>query len=249
MDDSSQLYSIVVPVYNEADVISSSVEAIELYLDGLNLNYEIILVDDGSGDDTAGVIRRRLSQDGKIRFLQNPRNEGKGVAVKLGVFGCCGDYIMFMDADLSVPLGEISKILKCVKAGADIVIGVRDGNSKLTSVKRPVYRRMISFLYNAFCNQLFFKGKIIDIGCGFKLFKRDVALDLFSNMYIKSWVFDVEIISRAMSDNYKIEQVAVNWVFKGRSKLNIFKDLIVATFGLLRLKLFLMRSQKDLSCE
>jgi dolichyl-phosphate beta-glucosyltransferase len=244
----NKLYSLVMPVYNEQAVIGASVEAVKLYLDGLELSYELILVDDGSTDDTVQVISRYLNQIDKIRLLRNLRNEGKGSAVKLGIFAARGDYVMFMDADLSVPIKELSKIFKHIDESTDIVIGVRDAGSQGTVIKRPFYRKVISFLYNLFCNGLFFKGKMTDIGCGFKLFKKDIALNLFSNLYIKSWVFDVEILFKAISNNYKIRQVPVDWAFKGRSKVNVFKDLVMAVGELLRLKLFLWHTQKDSSC-
>lgn len=238
--------SVVIPVFNEAKVLAQTISDLNEYLTIHGSLLEVIVVNDNSTDSSLEIIKSKLCKNQNVRVVTNGARQGKALTVRDGIAIAKGEYVLFMDADLSVPLKEIDKILGCIKDGHnDVVIGVRDSRDCATLVVRPLYRKIISRIYNTLCNLLFFKYKILDVGCGFKAFKREIALDLFSNLYIKSWVFDVEILFKALKSNYKIKEVFVNWTFKGRSSLNMYKDLIVAFCELLRLKIFLMKYKRD----
>jgi len=232
--------SIVIPVFNEEKILNQAIREMESLSFKYGTFLEFIIVNDNSIDKSLEIIQDKLADNKYVRIISNETRKGKASCVSNGIMAAQGKYIIFMDADLSVPLKEVDKFLKYMKGGIDIIIGIRDESNRSTVVIRPFYRKMISWLYNGICNLLFFKQEISDIGCGFKAFKREAAQDLFSNLYIKSWVFDTEILSKALRNNYKIVQLPVDWVFRGHSSLNIYKDLTTAFFELLKLKLFFM---------
>jgi dolichyl-phosphate beta-glucosyltransferase len=236
------ILSIIIPVFNEEKVIDQTLRELEKYFiinEGMRL--ELIIVNDNSTDKSLKTIKDKFSNRQNIKIINNKIRKGKALCVHDGIMEAKGTYVMFMDADLAVPLHTIDKFLKYMNNGTDVVIGIRDTRGRETIVVRPFYRTIISKIYNMFCRALFFKRRIIDVGCGFKAFKKAVAHDLFSDLYIKSWIFDVEILSKAIEKRYKIAQVPVDWIFKGKSHLNVYKDLIVAGCELIRLKLYLKK--------
>jgi len=243
--DNDILLSIIVPVFNEERVLRETIDELHAYFRENGAGLELIIVDDNSADRSLDIIKEGFCKNSFAKILVNGTREKKAVSIKNGVKEARGRYVIFMDADLSVPLKEISKVLGCIKNGADIIIGIRDEGNKDMVVRRPIHRKIISRIYNAVCGVLFFNGKIKDVGCGFKAFKTEIARELFSSLYIKTWVFDAEILSRALKSNYEVTQIFVNWTYKGHSKINIYRDLLVAFFELVRLKLFFMSGQED----
>jgi dolichyl-phosphate beta-glucosyltransferase len=239
LPENSVSLSIVVPIFNEEQILNDSIKELqECFIQNKGL-LELIIVNDRSTDNSLEIVKNRFYTNQNIKIIDNKIRKGKAISVRDGIMMAEGEYIIFIDADLSVPVKEIKKILTHARSDTDVIIGVRDENNKTTVIIKPLYRKAISKIYNCLCNILFFKNKIIDIGCGFKAFKREVARDLFSNLYIKSWVFDVEILSKAIEKKYKIVQVPVDWAFKGKSHLNIYKDLVVAFCELLKFKIYL----------
>jgi len=238
------ILSIIIPVFNEEMVLGATLNELDKFLSGYNRHAELIIVNDASQDMSLKLIEDRLAKHQCVKIINNRVRKGKALSICDGLKIAQGQYIIFMDSDLSVPINEINKVFERIDNGAGIIIGVRSEKNKDTVIKRPFYRKIISKIYNKLCNILFFKNKIIDVGCGFKAFKREVAQELFADLYIKSWIFDIEVLSRAFKNNYKVEQVPVNWVYKGHSHLNIYKDLLLSFFELFRLKFFLLRSKK-----
>jgi len=231
--------SIIVPIFNEERILAKTIAEFNNYFLNSRDNIELIVINDGSTDGSLELIKNGLQGNYCLKIINNTTRRGKALSVRDGIMAAEGRYILFMDADLAVPLKEISKILKYTENDIDIIMGIRDEMDKDTVIVRPLHRKIVTKIYNKICNILFFKNKIIDVGCGFKMFKKEIAKDLFLNLYIKSWVFDVELVTKAMNNDYKIMQVPVNWVYNGHTHVNIYKDLIFASCELIRLKLHL----------
>jgi len=243
--------SIVIPVFNDEWILSETVGELNEYLIKNRNSIEIIFVNDNSIDTSLEIIKNKFckNQYEHITIINNKARKGKALCVRDGIMAAKGKYILFMDADLSVPIKEINKILQYIEDDADIIIGVRNEKDKSTIIVRPLYRKLISKIYNIISNLLFFRNKIIDVGCGFKTFKKEIVPFLFSNLYIKSWIFDTEVLFKAFKNNYKIKQISVDWIFKGYSHLNIYKDLPVAFYDLLKLKLFMIKKTNKIDYE
>lgn len=229
------LYSIVIPVYNEENTIAFSLRQIENYSNKIMIKYEITLVDDGSVDKTKEKIKYAIDSNQKIKLLENSSNKGKGSAVKKGVLNSRGDYIIFMDADLSTPVEEMSKIIDAASSDrAAIFIGVRDEKREGTKVTRPYIRRLISRIYN-FTVNLLFDLRIQDVGCGFKCFPAKIAQEIFQRQYIKGWVFDIEALIRARRMGFKIKEIPVSWENHLPTHVNIIPDALYCFCDLMKL--------------
>jgi len=231
--------SIIVPVFNEERILAKTIAEFNNYFLNFGSNTELIVINDGSTDRSPDIIGTGLQGNYSLKIINNAARRGKALSVKNGIMAAEGRYVLFMDADLAVPLKEISKILKYTENDIDIIMGIRDEMDKDTVIARPLHRKIVTKIYNKICNILFFKNKIVDVGCGFKMFKKEIAKDLFLNLYIKSWVFDVELVTKAINNDYKIMQVPVDWIYNGHTHVNIYKDLIFASCELIRLKLHL----------
>ncbi|MDD5195977.1 MAG: glycosyltransferase [Candidatus Omnitrophica bacterium] len=238
------ILSIIIPVFNEEKVLGVTLNELNKFLSEHNSCIELIVVNDASQDMSLDLIRGGLSGYQCVKIINNDLRQGKALSICEGLKIAQGEYIIFMDSDLSVPIKEISKVFERIKKGSDIIIGVRDEKDKDTVIERPLYRKAISKIYNALCNVLFFKNKVMDVGCGFKAFRREIAQELLSDLYIRSWIFDIEVLSRAFKNNYKVEQVSVSWIYKGCSHLNIYKDLFLSFLELFKLKFFLLSNKK-----
>lgn len=235
VDNKPLFFSIVIPVYNEENIIIPSLREIQDYLNKKILKYEIIIVDDGSIDNTREKIKYVIMSNPKIKLLENTINEGKGSAVRKGVLNSRGDYIVFIDADLSTPIEEISKITNSLDMDRDtIFVGIRDEKEKGVEVKRPIIRKLISSVYNFVVN-LLFNLDIKDVGCGFKCFPSRIAKDIFKSQRIKGWVFDVEVLLRVRIRDIRIKEIPVSWTSHLPTRLNIIPDSIYCSLDLARL--------------
>ena len=205
--------SIGIPAYNEDKWIGKTLEEIGQYLEEKQIDWEIIVVDDGSADSTIEVVRGSKG----VRLLCNERNMGKGYSVRRGVLAAEGNYIIIIDADLPFPISELEKVLNVLKEGWDIAIGSKylQKSEKITDV--PWYRLYGGRLFNLLARLLLIRG-IRDTQCGLKVFKQKVAKDLFTRQRVNGFAFDVEVLYLAQSMGYKIKELPVKWkyVFKER---------------------------------
>ncbi len=195
--------SIVIPVYNEEKRIGKTLERCLEYLKSKKYNFEIIVVNDGSTDNTEEVVRKFKN----IKIISYKPNHGKGYAVKKGMLSAKMDYVLFSDADLSTPIEELEKLMK-YKRYYDIIIASRTlKESKAKSLKsRKFLGRIFSFLV-----KLLALREVSDTQCGFKLFKKEAARKIFKKQTINGWSFDVEILFIAKKVGYKIKEVGVKW--------------------------------------
>ncbi len=224
--------SIIIPAYNEEQRIVKNLKSALDYLQKQNLKFEIIVVDDGSDDNTVKVIN---NFNDSIKVIQLGKNLGKGAAVRTGMLSAKGKITLFSDADFSTPLYEMQKLIKKIDDGADICIGSRALDRSYVKKHQPFYREFMGKIFNQFVQFLVFKG-ITDTQCGFKAFKKEIANKLFSLSKINGFSFDVEILYLATKFGYKIEQVPVEWYNDTRSKVNPIKDSLSMFLELIKIR-------------
>jgi len=231
--------TIVIPAFNEAKKIEATVNEVTEYLSGKGYSYELIIVDDGSEDDTLDIIKRykSINSNGNIKILENVSNKGKGYAVRNGIMQATGDYILFMDADNSTRIFEIERVLPSFKEGFDIVIGSRrlknvPGN---IVISQPSYRHVLGEIY-IYISRLFFKISVRDYNCGFKIFKNNVAKKIFSKQMMDDWSFDLETLFLVEKNCFKIKEVPVNWKHHKGSKVRPVLDGIKSFISILMIK-------------
>lgn len=210
-----QSISVIIPVYNEAKIIKENLNTIKNFLDSNNFNYEIIIIEDGSIDDTHSIIKN--FQNEKIKILKNNANKGKGYSIKRGALESSNELIFFTDADLSAPINEIINLLNHIN-DYHIVIGSRAVDESV-EMNKPKYQRMLGRAGNLAIQALAVKG-IKDTQCGFKLFKKE-CLPIFQKQTIDRWGFDFEILFLAQLMNFKIKEVPVTWYHSRDSKLKL----------------------------
>ena len=218
--------SIVIPCYNEAKDIASNTEKVKNYLLDKKIDNEIILVDDGSKDNTKEVIE---SIPG-VKALSYEKNRGKGGAVKYGIENASGDYVLFMDADLSTDISAIEKIVE-LAPNYDLVIGSRHAKDSVIKKKQPALRVFIGWCCRKLVNMKFhFNYK--DTQCGFKAMRMDVAKKIVAKQVVNNFAFDVEYIYIAKLNNLSIYEMGVTWsddrgstVSPLKSSVKFFKDL------------------------
>lgn len=213
--------SIVVPVYNEGYRIADTLKKIDHFFGQKNFNSEIIVVDDGSVDDTFDKsIATIESLKIKCRLLRGEKNRGKGFALKQGFAAADGTYIFFTDADLSTPLIEFDKFLHYLQEGNQVVIGSRHLPESEITIHQSELREFFGKIFYKLVSSFFIKG-VTDTNCGFKIYKKEEGKKLFSHLCIYRWGFDAEIIYLAQKYGFKIKEVPVSWADKPNSKVNI----------------------------
>jgi dolichyl-phosphate beta-glucosyltransferase len=203
--------TVVVPAYNESSRITSTLDRLRRDAPRLGI-LEVIVVDDGSSDDTAALVEAQAAKpDSRIRLLKLPRNQGKGAAVRTGVAEATGDYVIFLDADLSAPPNAIPRAVEAIEAGADIVIGTRVVVDGADARKTQPRRRQLSGRVFALLQRTIVGLPYADTQCPFKLFRRDAAARLFPAAETSGWAFDVELLARARALGLTITELPVDW--------------------------------------
>ncbi|MBM4342062.1 MAG: glycosyltransferase family 2 protein [Deltaproteobacteria bacterium] len=215
--------TIVVPAYNESARIDATLARIFAWRALRAPDCEIVVVDDGSRDDTVQRASRAGQGQAHFRVEALGRNRGKGAAVRRGVQQATRQWVLFSDADLSTPIEEIDKLLAAVAAGADIAIASRDTAGSTIDRRQPAYREAMGRTFNALVRALAVPG-IADTQCGFKLFAAEAARRCFSRMTIERFAFDVEVLYIARRLGYRIAEVGVRWVNDDRSTVSPVRD-------------------------
>lgn len=216
--DGPQL-SVVIPCYNEATRLPRSLPVIQEYLRNSGLTYEILVVDDGSKDTTVSYVEAESARDPHLRLLRYGQNRGKGHAVRYGVLRARGQWVLFTDADLSTPISELDRFLPHLERGYDVVIASRALPDSRLVVHQPWLRERIGRMMNRLV-RLISGLKFPDTQCGFKLFTRRAAHDIFENVTVETWMFDVEALVIAMKLGYCIIDVPVTWVNSDESRVH-----------------------------
>lgn len=225
--------SVIIPAYNEEKRISRTLLAIDHYLAKQNYDYEIVVVNDGSKDKTADLIRsfQKIIKD--LRLIDNQENHGKGWVVKQGMLESKGKIRLFMDADNSTTIEHVEKMWPYFEQGYKVVIGSRDkkdAKGATQAVPQSFVKRLVGNMGNLLI-QIFAVPGVWDSQCGFKAFSSAAAKKIFSRCLIDRWGFDVEALALAKRLNYKIAKIPVNWINDPDSRVSLkgylrtFKEL------------------------
>ena len=227
--------SIVIPCYNESKDIASNVDKVKKYLLDNKIDHELILVNDGSKDNTKEVIDAIPG----VKVLSYEKNRGKGGAVKYGIENATGDYVLFMDADLSTDISAISKVIELAPS-YDLIIGSRHAKDSVILKKQPWTRVFIGWCCRVLVKMLF-HTKLKDTQCGFKAMRIDVAKKIVSKQLVTNFAFDVEYIYIARLNNLSMYELGITWSDDRGSTVNPIKS----SFKFFRDIFFIRRHKKS----
>jgi glycosyltransferase involved in cell wall biosynthesis len=219
----SPTYSIVIPAYNESTRIGATLERVLAYVKQQDWDAEIIVVNDGSRDDTVKVVRHYAEKDSRLRLLENPGNRGKGYSVRNGMLHATGEVLLFSDADLSSPIEEAPKLIEAIRAGADVAMGSRWLRSELQTQRQSWRRQLMGRVFNL-VPRLVLGLSFKDTQCGFKAFTRRAALDIFPRQRIERWGFDPELLFLARKLGYRVVEVPVAWGHSEGTRISPIRD-------------------------
>lgn len=203
--------SVIIPAYNEEKNIEKTVRSIFDYLKNKNIEYEIIVVTDGSADKTVDIIQLLKNEIPTLELVSFEKNKGKGFAVKTGMLRAKGNFRLFTDADNATTIDHIEKMMPYFGQGYSVVIAsIAVSGHKVAAGSEPVWRRVFGKMGNLFIQILVVPG-IYDTQRGFKLFTAEAAEKVFSKLTIERWGFDVEVLALARKFGYKIKEVPIDW--------------------------------------
>ncbi len=218
------MISIIIPAYNEGARIGATLDKILAYLKQRGWgDAEIIVVNDGSYDNTVEIVRECAAKNPGVRLLENPGNRGKGYSVRSGMLHAEGETLLFSDADLSSPIEEASKLFAAIAAGSDIAIGSRWLQSELQTQKQPLYRQLLGRVFNLLL-RIILGLKFKDTQCGFKAFTRRSAQVIFPRQQIERWGFDPELLFLARKFGFRVTEVPVAWAHREGTRINPLRD-------------------------
>ena len=225
--------SIIIPAYNEEKRITRCLERILKYCNEKEWNFEVLVAEDGSTDNTVKIVKDLASGDDRIKLLSFTERLGKGGAIKNAMFQATKDYVCFMDVDLSADIAELERLLPYVN-DYDIVIGSRQLRGNLPPIEGPVYRKIFSRFYSKLFRFLF-RMPIRDPQCGFKLFKKNIVSRLFKEMHTTGFAFDSEVLVKAYWLGFKINEVPIIWKYDPGSKLSVTTQIRAMSDSLLQI--------------
>jgi len=229
------MLSIVIAAYNEENRIGESLLKIKKYFDGQDNDYQIIVVDDGSTDNTRQMSTDYTAEITNLKVIGYPENKGKGYALRQGVFASKGDTVLLTDADLSTPIDELDRLLPLLKDQEyDIAIGSRALEPNKILKKQPWWRQGMGKIFNRIV-KIMVLDDFDDTQCGFKLFSGNVARRLFKNARINRFAYDVEILAMAKESGCRIVEVPVKWINSPASKVNPIFDSMQMLFDLIKI--------------
>ncbi len=220
--------SVVIPCYREAERLRRHLPGLLEYLKGRGAGFEVLVVDDGSPDDTAAV-----AQSFGVGVISYRPNRGKGGAVKAGMLAGRGRYVMFCDADQSTPMGELEKLLEKVRdEGFEVAIGSRAALGAMVEKGQVWYRKLAGKMFGVATRWLCVRG-VADTQCGFKLMTREAARKIFSQVTSDTAIFDIEMLVVAAREGYRVAEVPVKWVhdpdtripYNARRALRVWAEL------------------------
>ena len=227
--------SVIIPAFNEVKRIESTLAAADEYLKEKRISYEIIVVDDGSKDGTAALVRHLAEHIKYLSVLKLPYNQGKGAAVKKGMLAADGDLMLFMDADGSTNINELEKLIPYASQGYDIIFGSRLVQGAVKQTRQGHIRELLGWVFRTL-SHLLTGIDVIDPQNGFKLFTQSAGRRIFSEIKTDGWSFDVEIFVLAKRFNLKVREVPIVWVNDERSKIS-FVSMLRMLFDLLKLSI------------
>jgi dolichyl-phosphate beta-glucosyltransferase len=227
--------SVVIPCFNEGKTVFQNIKEINGYLARKFSGYEIIAVNDGSSDNTLSELRL-VQQEVSVKIINNEINEGKGRAVRDGISASSSEIVMFLDADLAIPIEELEKFIEEINKGADIAIASRFVPG--LKILRPVlwYRKIMERIFQILRIIILNSWKVRDTQCGFKVFRLDAARRIFSMATINRFAFDAEIIFIAKKFGYTIRELPISLQNPPQSHIRILRDSVNMFFSLFKIR-------------
>ena len=234
MSQTKPFLSIIIPTFNEECRIAQSLTVIQSFVKTQKYQIEVIIVDDGSSDQTENLVKNFCLKHSDFKFVKNS-HLGKALTVKRGVEETTGKYILFSDADLSTPIETINPMLEdLIHQNFEVVIASREAKNAIR-INEPYSRHILGRIFN-FAIKLFFLPKIQDTQCGFKMFEGKVAKKIFNNLLVfkargkpaktaYTGAFDVEILLLSKKYGYRIKEIPVTWTYSNISKVNPINEL------------------------
>jgi dolichyl-phosphate beta-glucosyltransferase len=234
--------SVIIPAFNEAERLPSTLEEAYSWLtEQLADSFEIIVVDDGSSDETVAKTREMIASHPHLKILVQPQNHGKGAAVKRGMLEAGGDIRLFMDADHSTHIREAEKVLAAIDEGSEVVIASRQHPESDISVSQSWLREHMGKSFN-FIMRSIVGLKMEDTQCGFKAFTAKAAKDIFSRQKLEGFSFDVELLFLASKLGYSIAEIPVEWINEPNSRVRMIADPVLMFADVIRIR----RLHKDI---
>jgi dolichyl-phosphate beta-glucosyltransferase len=233
-------YSIILPAYNESARIAATLDKILAHATERGWNLEVIVVDDGSNDGTADIVREYARKHAVMRLLENPGNRGKGYSVRNGMLHAKGEILLFSDADLSSPIEEADPLFAAIGEGADIAIGSRWVDRRLQIRRQPLYRRLFGRIFNL-ALRIILGLQFKDTQCGFKAFTRRSAQTIFPLQKIERWGFDPELLYLAAKFGFVVREVPVAWSHREGTRIHPLRDGIRMFGELLRIRWYALK--------
>jgi len=225
--------SIIIPAHNEAERLPASLEKIDVFLRQQSYVSEVLIVENGSHDETLAIASRYAEKMPYIRVFQ-VHERGKGLAVQRGMLEADGAYLFLCDADLSMPIEQVNRFLPPALSGVDVAIGSREieGSKRYDE---PAYRHLIGRIFNTMVRWLVLPG-LNDTQCGFKCFRSEVAYEIFPLQTLNGMSFDAEVLYIARKKGYKMQEVAIDWYFNADSRVRLVQDSLRMGFDLMTIR-------------
>jgi len=227
--------SVIIPAYNEEQRLPRTIEQVERYLHARGTSYEVVIVDDGSTDGTRQVMDRAEARYDTVRVEAMPQNRGKGRALATGVAVARGEEVLVTDADLSTPIEELEKLEAALRGGAGVAIASRAVKGSKVEIAQPLYRVLMGKVFNLIVQLVLLPG-IWDTQCGFKLFRADVAHDVFARLSTDGFGYDPEVLYRAKQKGVRIVEVPVVWRNSAPTKVAAFSSSLDMFKHVLRIR-------------
>jgi dolichyl-phosphate beta-glucosyltransferase len=215
--------SVIIPAHNEGNRLPGSLEQVFTFLADQSYAAEVLVIENGSTDSTFELAKSYASRHKILRVIQTDQR-GKGLAVRLGMLAARGEYRFMCDADLSMPVEEISKFLPPALDEFDIAIASREAHEAIRYAE-PFYRHLGGRLLNLLIRVLILPG-LQDTQCGFKCFNAKAAQDLFQRQTLTGWSFDIEVLYIARRRGYRIAEIPIDWYYQSESKLSAVPDAL-----------------------
>ena len=228
--------SLILPAFDEARRLPPFLQSVRAYLEqSFGQPYEVLVVDDGSQDETAALVERLASEWPQLRLLRHAQNEGKGAAVRTGVLAARGEFLLFADADGATPIEEHARLAAAIALGADVAIGSRLAADPAIRRSRHWYRGLTGKLF-AFAARRLLRIPALDTQCGFKMFRAVAGRRLFEALTETRYLFDLELLVLAQRFGLRVVEVPIHWQEVPGGHLHPFRELPRIVAGLWRLR-------------
>ncbi|MBL8087337.1 MAG: glycosyltransferase family 2 protein [Chthonomonas sp.] len=228
--------AVIVPAYNESVRLPKTLARLHEYLSDQTYPWSVVVISDGSTDDTPRIVNDFGIKHPQFTLIDSQPNRGKGFVIRRAMLEVDADLLLFSDADLAAPIEEIEKLLPKIREGYEIAIGSRPLRESRLEIRQPKYREYAGRAFNQVVQMLAIRG-IQDTQCGFKVFTKPVARDVFARCTLDGFSYDFEALMIARDLGYKIAEVPIRWAHQEGSKVRFLRDGSRMLLDLVRLRL------------